>query len=42
MNLSGTWDSLEPKDDEFLLENDRVVIFCLKERVAEAQKRFKV
>ena len=42
MNLSGSWESIEPKPDELLLENDRMVVFCLKERVAEAQKRFKV
>ncbi|MGB1588353.1 MAG: NAD-binding protein [Poseidonia sp.] len=42
MNLSGSWESIEPKADELLLENDRMVVFCLKERVAEAQKRFKV
>ena len=41
-NLSGAWESIEPKPDELLLENDRVVLFCLKERVADAQKRFKV
>ena len=42
MNLSGSWESIEPKADELLLENDRMVVFCLKERGAEAQKRFKV
>jgi len=42
MGLSGAWESIEPKPDELLLENDRVVLFCLKERVSEAQKRFKV
>ena len=42
MNLSGSWESIEPKPDELLLGNDRMVVFCLKERVAEAQKRFKV
>ena len=31
-----------PKSDELLLENDRVVVFCMKERAAEAQKKFKV
>ena len=41
-NLSGAWESIEPKPDELLLENDRVVLFCLEERVADAQKRFKV
>jgi len=41
-NLSGSWSSLEPLADELLLENDRVVVFCLKDRVSEAQKRFKV
>ncbi len=41
-NLSGAWESIEPEPEELLLENDRVVLFCLKERVADAQKRFKV
>ena len=41
-NLSGSWSSLEPRPDELLLENDRVVVFCLREKVSEAQKRFKV
>ena len=42
LNLNGSWESLPPKSDELLLENDRVVVFCMKERVAEAQKKFKV
>jgi trk system potassium uptake protein TrkA len=42
VGLSGAWDSFEPTPDALLLENDRVVLFCLKERVPEAQKRFKV
>jgi hypothetical protein len=33
---------MEPKPDQLLLENDRMVLFCLKEKVSEAQKRFKV
>jgi len=41
-NLAGEWESIEPKPDELLLENDRMVLFCLKEKVADAQKRFKV
>jgi len=41
-NLGGEWESIEPKPDELLLENDRMVLFCLKEKVSDAQKRFKV
>ena len=41
-NLSGNWESLVPRPEELLLENDRVILFCLKEKVADAQKRFKV
>lgn len=41
-NLAGEWESIEPKPDQLLLENDRMVLFCLKEKVSEAQKRFKV
>ena len=41
-SLSGSWNALEPRPDELLLENDRVVVFCLKEKISEAQKRFKV
>ena len=41
-NLSGQWESIAPKPDELLLENDKVVLFCLKEKVPDAQKRFKV
>jgi len=41
-NIGGTWESLDPQPDELLLENDRVIIFCMKEKVADAQKRFKV
>ena len=40
--LSGKWEAIEPKEDELLLENDRMVLFCLKEKVSDAQKRFKV
>ena len=42
MTLSGSWTSIEPKSDTLLLENDRVVVFCRQDRVAEVQKRFKV
>lgn len=42
MALSGEWESLDPKEDIYLLESDRVVIFCLKDKVAEVRKRFKV
>ena len=41
-NLSGNWESIAPEPDELLLENDRVILFCHKEKVADAQKRFKV
>jgi Trk K+ transport system NAD-binding subunit len=41
-NLSGNWESIHPEPDQLLLENDRVILFCLKEKVADAQKRFKV
>ena len=41
-NLAGEWESIEPSPDELLLENDRMVLFCLKEKVSDAQKRFKV
>ena len=41
-NIGGAWESIDPQPDELLLENDRVVLFCLKEKVADAQKRFKV
>jgi trk system potassium uptake protein TrkA len=41
-SLSGSWNAMEPRPDELLLENDRVVVFCLKEKISEAQKRFKV
>ena len=41
-NLSGQWESIAPEPDELLLENDKVVLFCLKEKVPDAQKRFKV
>ena len=40
--ISGGWKSFKPDNDQLLLEHDRVVLFCLQDRVADAQKRFKV
>ena len=42
MSLDGSWESLRPDAEQLLLENDRMVVFCLKDRVADAQKKFKV
>ncbi|MBH35222.1 MAG: hypothetical protein CMB74_07235 [Euryarchaeota archaeon] len=41
-NIGGSWESIDPQPDELLLENDRIVLFCMKDKVADAQKRFKV
>lgn len=41
-NTNGIWESLRPSPDKALLKDDRLIIFCSPERVAELEKRFKV
>ena len=41
-NTNGTWESLRPSPDKALLKDDRLIIFCSPERVADLEKRFKV
>ena len=41
-NTTGNWESLRPSPDKTLLEDDRLIIFCSPDRVADLEKRFKV
>lgn len=41
-NTNGTWESLRPTPDKTLLVDDRLIIFCSPDRVADLEKRFKV
>jgi Trk K+ transport system NAD-binding subunit len=41
-NTSGIWESLRPSPDKTLLVDDRLIIFCSPDRVADLEKRFKV
>jgi len=41
-SLAGDWDTMDAKLDTVLHIHDRVILFCAREKIAEAEKRFKV
>ncbi|HJL98003.1 MAG TPA: NAD-binding protein [Candidatus Poseidoniaceae archaeon] len=42
LNLAGEWETTKPTDDHVLLENDLVILFCLQDKIPDAEKLFRV